>query len=131
MRGYKPLTKQDQYTIEQMVEPRQLQNQMANYLQRSPTTISRERHRNPELRIYQHHKADCLPRERHQGVPRKIPFIAKKKALVREQLKQKLSFDQISNTPETQGGISIRPQRIYIFFKIRQREESCMRIYAG
>ena len=78
----------------------------------SPATISREFHRNGGLRTYQHHKADRFSRERRQQVPLKITFTAKKKAVVRERLK-KWSPDQISNTPEAQGGVSISHERIY------------------
>ena len=86
---------------------------MAHCLHRSPATISRERHRNGGLQTDQHDKADRFSPERRQRVPRKITFTAKKKAVGRERLKQKGSPDQISNTPEAQGGVSISHERIY------------------
>ena len=95
---------------------------MAHRLHRSPATISREHYSNEGLQTDQHHKADRFSPERRQGVPRKISFTAKKKAVVRERLKQKRRPDQIRNTPEAQGGVSISHERIYKYIFQDQAE---------
>jgi transposase, IS30 family len=111
--NYKHLTIEERYTIEMMSKEGYLKSEIARCLNRSRSTISREIIRNKGQRGYRHKQAHETSLIRIRRAEKAIRFTEDLKELVNERLEEKWSPDQISGTPEKDGGVNISHESIY------------------
>ena len=88
MKTYTHLTRKDRYTVAMMIKQGFSQISIADALERSPSTISREIKRNKGQRGYRYKQAVRLTSERHPHKPKAIKMTEVMKNALRHYLDQ-------------------------------------------
>lgn len=109
---YTQLTEGERNQIYALMQAKKRIREIAELLQRSPSTISREIKRNHGLRGYRPKQAQRRAMERRQ-TPRTRKMTHRVKEHIERQLKQEWSPEQISATMENEIGVRISHERIY------------------
>lgn len=125
MKTYKHLSFEERFVIEKLWASGSLVRDMANYLGRSPNTISRELKKNMVNGIYDAKKAQLKVNQRRWRAKRQCLKVAMDSFLVsfvEAKLEQKWSPRQISGDLETQLNITCSAKAIYKFIESRGLE---------
>mgnify|MGYP005853660049 CR=1 FL=1 len=113
--GYTHLTKEERYQIRAMLEMESSIREMANVLDRAPSTISRELRRNRGQRGYRPGQADQKACERARTSRTRARITVQDWAAVAALVRQDWSPEQISGRMRCEGRLSISPEWIYQF----------------
>lgn len=96
-------------------------NKIAQALNRSQSSISRELSRNAGQRGYRHHQADRRAHERHQCKAKAVKLTDEVKTLIRVYLEQEWSPEQIAGRLEKDGIMSLHHETIYQYILADKR----------
>jgi len=111
--GYKHLSLADRHYIEIERKMGTSANKIAEALERSQSTISREIARNCGQRGYRHQQADRMALERHEIKPKSIKMTDSIKQIINERIEQDWSPEQIAGRLKEDGVISLHHETIY------------------
>ncbi len=109
------LTQEQRYTISVMKGQGYSQKEIAKTIQKDKSTVSRELHRNCDLRSgkYTYDLGERKYYQRQKTKPKSIKFTEGVKQYVDSKLEQKWSPEQISKTPTNNSLVMVSPERIY------------------
>jgi transposase, IS30 family len=110
---YKQLTENERYQIYVMKKAGHTQNEIARYLERSPSTISRELERNRGLRGYRPCQAQRLTEERRREACKACKVSAEVRAWIERLIRQELSPQQVVDYLERHKGLSLHHETVY------------------
>jgi IS30 family transposase len=110
---YKHLTQEERYSIERMRKAGYKQNEMAELLDRSEGTISREIHRNMGKRGYRSGQAGALASQRRKESRKAKRFTAEVQQAVEYYLRKDYSPEQVTGYMRRQGQETVSHERIY------------------
>ena len=110
---YKHLTQEERYSIERMRKAGYKQNKMAELLDRSEGTISREIRRNTGGRGYRSKQAGAMAAERRLKSRKAKKFTAEVQQAVEYYLHQDYSPEQVTGFMRRQGEVTVSHERIY------------------
>ena len=113
--SYKQLTENERYQIYVMNKAGHSQEDIAYWLGRSPSTISRERHRNQGLRGYRPGQAQRLSDERRQEAHKARKMTVEVKGWVKVLISQQLSPQQAVDYLKRHGKVSLHHETVYQF----------------
>ena len=113
--GYTHLTKEERYQIYAMQKTQSSIREIAEVLNRAPSTISRELHRNRGQRGYRPRQAEATARERASQSRTCTRITAQDWAQIGTLLRRDWSPEQISGRMRLENGVSISPEWIYQF----------------
>ena len=118
------LTKAQRYTIEVLLSHGGSQKSIAAYLEKSPSVISREIHRNCDFRsgLYSSDLAQRKYDTRISTKPKRVVFNLNMKQYVDEKLAQKLSPEQIKGEAQKDGVACISHESIYQYIWQNKKE---------
>ena len=113
MKPYKHLTREERYSIEQMRKAGYKQNKIAELLERSEGTISRELNRNTGQRGYRHKQAHALADQRRFESRKRKEFTVEVQEAVEYYLREDYSPEQVTGYMRRQGEKTVSHERIY------------------
>ena len=113
MKPYKHLTREERYSIEQMRKAGYKQNKIAELLERSEGTISRELNRNTGQRGYRHKQAHELADQRRFESRKRKEFTVEVQEAVEYYLREDYSPEQVTGYMRRQGETTVSHERIY------------------
>ena len=110
---YRQITTEERYTISELRKQGATNSQIARYLGRAPSTISREIARNLDAGSYRANRADQKARERRRASRRKWQFSDIQLQIVTSLIKLDWSPEQIANWLANHRLFSISHETIY------------------
>ncbi len=113
--NYKHLSEIERYHIKRLLKMGKTQKEIAEFLGRSPSTISREIRRNSGKKGYRNKQAHQFSQNRHKNKPKFTKLDAQVVEWIKQLLKQKLSPEQISGYLEKHCNIKLHHETIYRF----------------
>ena len=113
MKKYKHLTQEERYTIEHMRKVGYKQNEIAECLGRSESTISRELSRNVGGRGYRHKQADEKADQRRFESRKRKKFTVELQLKIEGHLRDDLSPEQVTGIMRKNGEQTVSHERIY------------------
>lgn len=113
MKPYKHLTRDERNTIETMRKAQYTLKEIAEVLDRSESTISRELNRNTGRRGYRHKQADELANQRRFESRRREKFTSEVQEAVEYYLREDYSPEQVTGYMRRQGEATVSHERIY------------------
>jgi transposase, IS30 family len=113
MNHYKQLTEEERYQIKVLLEMGYQQKDIAQYLNRDPSTISRELRRNSGLRGYRPKQAHQFATERRTQAAKHCKLTTQVVDWIQSLLKLDLSPEQISGYLKSTQGVSVSHETIY------------------
>jgi IS30 family transposase len=111
--SYKHLSLSERYYIEIEKKAGRPMNKIAQALERSQSTISRELKRNIGQRGYRHKQADRLSQERHKDKPKAVKMTEAIKQQIKSYLEQDWSPEQIAGRLKHESAFSLHHESIY------------------
>lgn len=114
MRNYKQLTYEQRCQIEVLKKSGLKQEDIADAVGVSQSTISRELNRNTGLRGYRHKQAQAKANERRRSARKAIKMTDEVVDLVENQLREQWSPEQVSGWLNETHGMSLSHERIYL-----------------
>ncbi len=111
--GYRHLSLTDRHYIETERKMGASLNKIAEALNRSQSTISREVARNSGGRGYRHQQADRKAQKRHESKPKTIKMTREIKELVNGYIEQDWSPEQVAGRLKDDGVINLHHETIY------------------
>ena len=112
MEGYTQLSQEERYQIYALMKAGQSQKEIAEVIERSPSTVSRELRRNKGLRGYRPQQAHTLAQNRKQAKARKH-IASTTWARVEELLREDWSPEQISGWLRQHENLEVSHEWIY------------------
>jgi len=112
---YTQLTEGERYQIYGLLKAGFSQKQIAQNLERHPSTISRELKRNKGLKGYRHRQANRYAEKRRCTAAKHIKLTAEVENWIRKLIEQDLSPEQVSNYLKTHRGLKLHHETIYQF----------------
>ena len=112
---YTQLTEGERYQIYGLLKAGFSQKQIAQNLERHPSTISRELKRNKGLKGYRHQQANRLAEKRRHTAAKHIKLTVEAQNWIRKLIEQDLSPEQVSNYLKTHRGLTLHHETIYQF----------------
>ena len=111
--NYKQLTENERYQIYTMKKPGYSQKDIANFLDRDPSTISRELVRNQGLRGYRPAQAQRLSETRRRESHKAIKVTEEVISWIESLMRQELSPQQVADYLQRHRGLSLHHETIY------------------
>lgn len=113
--SYKQLTENERYQIYVMNKAGHSQEDIAHWLDRSPSTISRELRRNHGLRGYRPGQAQRMSDERRRDAHKACKMTAEVKGWIETLIGQELSPQQIVDYLKRHSKVSLHHETVYQF----------------
>lgn len=111
--SYQQLTQEERYQIYALLKAQHSQTVIAEILGRSPSTISRELHRNRGLKGYRPRQAQRLSQQRRVTAYKAIKITEEVKHWIEILLRQELSPEQAMGYLERHKGIKLHHETLY------------------
>lgn len=111
--NYKQLTQEERYQIYGLKKAGNTQKEIAEELNRSPSSISRELKRNKGLKGYRPKQANTFAEQRHKLSSKAIKVTDEVKTWIKKLLSNDLSPEQIAGRLSLEGKITLHHETIY------------------
>jgi len=110
---YSQLGSEERYYIEVAIKSGSSLNKIAQSLNRSQSSISRELKRNSGQRGYRHKQAHRFAQERHRHKPKSVKMVGEVKALVSQYIREDWSPEQVVGRLNADGIINLHHETVY------------------
>ncbi len=111
--SYSQLTENERYQIDALIKVGRTQKEIADLLQRSPSTVSRELKRNRGLRGYRSSQAQRFSDSRRVSAHKAVKLTDVMRVWIKQLLRQELSPQQIVDYLKNHKGVSLHHETIY------------------
>ena len=111
--NYKQLTQAERYQIYALLKAKHSQKEIAEILERCPSSISREIRRNKGLRGYRPKQAHRLAEQRRQSATKSVKITAQVQGWIKRLLEQDFSPEQITGRIKLEEKLSLHHESIY------------------
>lgn len=113
--AFKHLSSEERHYIEIELKNGTSQNKMAEKLERSQSSLSRELGRNKGLRGYRHQQAHRMAQQRHQEKNKAVKLTEDIKRRISNDIRSDWSPEQVAGRLEKEGVIKLHHETIYQF----------------